>query len=757
MIQRFKSLFEKVLPRFAVNYPWIVLIGFLIITVFFGYQLTNLYIDTDVTKLTTGSEAETRAIETAARDFTVGDPLYLILRGDMNDPLVLQQAADLIAKIREVNYVFEVISPFDTSYFGLSGFLVQSLPVAQRIPTTAAEVQQFRQRLAQSPNGKRMISEDSEAMLVEIYIIGSYTSRGKQTVKELEQILSQEWGPDQFNFTGTAYITHEMDQSIKRDAFLLFPFAALIVVVVLILSFRSWLGFLIPGATVLTAMEITMGLMSWLGYSITLVCVIMTVLLIVIGSADGIHILHKYQEELEFNAGSKKESILLVMEEMIPPCTMTSLTTAVGLISLRTSTVIPVKDFGTFSGFGVMVAYLFTVLGIPALLTVFPEPKMKLNKAKENSSWDIILLRKLAKWVMNHSRGVAVGAVAILVLVGFGLTQNTVEANIARNFRSSRPVATGLRVYEQYFGGSQQVLIVVDTHQPSGALNPEFLPLIDELESYVRTVPLVTHTSSMASLARDFSPDGELHPSLVPLAYQQLPSSLTSVFVSRSQQQKAMIYAWLESSATTQLADTLVKLEQGLKERLPDGVSVTVSGLPKIIQHHMQRFSESQVSSVVWSVLAVLAFLVLYTRSFSEGCVSMIPLLFTIAVNFGIMGWFGIPLDAATVLIGSIAIGLGIDYSVHYISRVNSEVNAGRELADACEVAISTAGRAIVINAATLIAGFMILCFSTFATLMVFGVLMALAMGISCIATVTVLPVMLQIFRNKFSRRVYSD
>ena len=187
----------------------------------------------------------------------------------------------------------------------------------------------------------------------------------------------------------------------------------------------------------------------------------------------------------------------------------------------------------------------------------------------------------------------------------------------------------------------------------------------------------------MASLARDFSPDGELHPSLVPLAYQQLPSSLTSVFVSRSQQQKAMIYAWLESSATTQLADTLVKLEQGLKERLPDGVSVTVSGLPKIIQHHMQRFSESQVSSVVWSVLAVLAFLVLYTRSFSEGCVSMIPLLFTIAVNFGIMGWFGIPLDAATVLIGSIAIGLGIDYSVHYISRVNSEVNAGRELADA--------------------------------------------------------------------------
>lgn len=97
----------------------------------------------------------------------------------------------------------------------------------------------------------------------------------------------------------------------------------------------------------------------------------MPVILIVIGSADGIHILHKYQEELGRNSASKNEIVARVMEKMVPPCTMTSVTTAVGLISLRTSTVIPVKDFGTFSGIGVMVAYVFTLLGIPALWLCF--------------------------------------------------------------------------------------------------------------------------------------------------------------------------------------------------------------------------------------------------------------------------------------------------------------------------------------------------------------------------------------------------
>lgn len=756
MVQWMKNLFKKMLPGFAVKYPWIVILFFVLVIAFFSYQLPKLYIDTDVTKLTTGSEGDTREIETAARDFTVGDPLYLVLRGDMDDPAVLQRAADVLDSIRRLKDVIEVVSPFDMSYYAFTGLFVQAIPVAPQIPTSAFEVEQFRQRLAQSPIGKRMISDNSEAMLLEVYIWGSYSSRGKAAVKQIEQILNEQWGEGQFNMTGTCYLAHAMDQSIRRDVLLLFPLAAFVVVVVFILSFRSLLGFLIPGATVLVALVVCMGLMAWLGYPLTIVSVVLPVIIIVVGSASGIHVLHKYREELDqTDTVNKARAIIFTMELMVPPCTMTALTTAVGLFSLRTSTVIPVKDFGTFSAIGVMVTYLFTVVGIPALLAVFPVPKSKWVSSRRMTHLDTVLLGRIAKWIMNHSTLVAIVGVAIILVMVLGLGRITVEANIARYFRRSSAVSEGIRVYEEYFGGYQQVLIVVDTNQPRGGINPEFIPLVDQLEQYAQTFPLVSHTSSMASIARDVSPDGELHANLVPMAYQYLPQNLTSVYVSRNQQQKVMIYAWLRSSNTTQLAKTLVELEAGLNEQVPEGVSVIVTGLPKIVQHHMQRFSESQVSSTLASLVAVLALLIIFTCSVSEGLLSMIPLVFTIVVNFGIMGWFGFPLDAATVLIGSIAIGMGIDYSIHFISRVHNEVKAGRDITTACEISISTAGHAIVINAGTLIAGFLMLCFSIFSTLSMFGVLMALAMAISCIATVTVLPAMLQALRNKLPRRNY--
>jgi len=753
MKHRLKYFLEHSIPQFSCRHPWLIIISFLAITLAFGVQLPNIYIDTDVAKLTTGSEAETRAIETAARDFIVGDPLYVVLTGDMSNPEILQKAASVIESIRGVANVLEVISPFDASYYSLSGFMVQVLPVAARIPASTAEVEQFRARLSLSPNGKRMISPDNQAMLIEVYISGSYSQRGKKAVQELEALLKQKWGKDNYYLTGTCFLAQSVDMGVRQDVLLLFPLAALIVVAVLIFSFRSWLGVLIPGATIVIALVVSLGLMAWWQVPLTLVSVVLPVILIVVGSADGIHILHKYQEELQ-HTDDKLTAILNAMAEMIPPCTMTSVTTAVGLLSLRTSTVIPVKDFGTFSSIGVMVAYVFAICGIPALLNVMPKPKSK-KVDKSISHMDTVLLERIGRWVMKHTKLVTVIGVSVLLLCAIGIPRITVEANIARYFRNSSTVAKGIRVYEQYFGGSQQVLIVVNTNKPYGALNPQFLPVVDEMEQYVNSFPLISHTLSMASLARDFSPDGELHENLVPLAYQQLPTSLTHVFVSRDQQQKAAIHAWIRSSDTNQLATTLIELERGLNELAPEGVTILVAGLPKVIQHHMQRFSESQISSVVWSTLTVLLLLIVFYRSFVEGFLAMIPLVFTLGINFGFMGWLGIPLDAATVLMGSIAIGMGIDYSIHLISRVNREESVGHDLNTACQISIATAGHAIVINAVTLIAGFLILCFSLFAALSIFGVLMALAMGVSSIAAVTVLPALLQGLSNKIKRRSY--
>lgn len=748
----FESFFSKTLPNLSRRYPWVVMIIFLLITAFFGYQIPKIKIDTDVTSLTTGGEEETRAIETAARDFTVGDPLHVILLGDMEEHETLHEAAAVVDKIRMMPNTMQVVSPFDVEYYTLMGFSVRGLPVAPTIPTNSDEVDQFKARLALSPNGKGMISDDNEALLVDVYLGNGYGNRGKQSVDELEKMLTDVWGEDNFHLAGNSYLAYATDQSIRQDALTLFPLAALIVIMVLLISFKNLYGVLIPGATILVSLIFSLGAMAWCGSPLTIVSVILPVMIIVMGSADGIHILHKYYDEIE-HTDNKGKAIDETMRLMVPPCIMTSITTAVGLFSLRTSSVIPVQDFGTFSGIGVLIALVFALTGIPAMLALLPRPKSITPKAQRAKFSDVTFLRKTGLWVMNHTQLVTVIGIALFILSVVGVMHLTVEANVAMYFRSSSPVAQGIRVYEEKFGGSADVLVIVDTHKPQGTLDPDFLMVIDELENFVHTLPLVSNTSSMASIARDFSPDGELHGEFVAQAYQQLPRNVTSVFLSRDQQQKALIHTKIMSAETTKVSETIHEMELGLQKLSPDEMTVTVAGMPKIIQHHIERFSESQVKSTLWSVLMVFMLMVVFHQSFLVGVLAMLPLMFTIGINFGLMGWLGIPLDAATVLIGSIAVGIGIDYSIHFISRVKTDQYKDSNLKLALQRSITSVGHAIMINAATLIAGFLILLLSRFSILAIFGSLVVLTMGISAVTALTVLPALLHGARKKLIRR----
>jgi predicted RND superfamily exporter protein len=157
----------------------------------------------------------------------------------------------------------------------------------------------------------------------------------------------------------------------------------------------------------------------------------------------------------------------------------------------------------------------------------------------------------------------------------------------------------------------------------------------------------------------------------------------------------------------------------------------------------MESFSQSQAVSLLFSAIIVWLIVSLMFLSIFIGSIAMLPLLFTIVFSLGIMGLTGIPLDAATVLVASISVGVGIDYSIHFIERVKSELKLGNSLERASNKASRTAGRAILINAVTLISGFSILAFSNFLTVSAFGILMTFTMATSSVAALVIIPAIL--------------
>ena len=218
---------------------------------------------------------------------------------------------------------------------------------------------------------------------------------------------------------------------------------------------------------------------------------------------------------------------------------------------------------------------------------------------------------------------------------------------------------------------------------------------------------------------------------------------------------RALVTAQMKTLDAEAMGQVISQVESFLKERYgaESGLQAYLSGTPKVMQRLMNRYVQTQVSSLVSSGIMVGLIVSLLMKSVVLGLFSLIPLAFTVVVNFGIMGFAGLPLDAVTSMISSVAIGIGVDYAIHYISRYRWEAASGQGTAAALERTGTSAGRAIIFNALALIAGFLVLVFSHFRAIAVFGLLISAAMIVSSLAALLVVPLLLNFSAKRQLRK----
>jgi predicted RND superfamily exporter protein len=186
-------------------------------------------------------------------------------------------------------------------------------------------------------------------------------------------------------------------------------------------------------------------------------------------------------------------------------------------------------------------------------------------------------------------------------------------------------------------------------------------------------------------------------------------------------------------------------------ENQSDRYQINFTGVPPLYMKLNDSLVKSQYSSLIIAVIMVLIFIGLIMRSFKSGVFATLPIIATILLLLGFMGITGIPLDIATVLVGSIALGIGIDYSIHMITGFNTHLNAHRDAEKAIEDTILTKGKAVLINVASVAAGFLVLRFAQIVPIQNFGVLIAISMLGSGLAALTLLPVILLFANRKHS------
>ncbi len=634
-------------------------------------------------------------------------------------------------------------------------------PVVQGDTLTDDDVVELRRALAQSTlvDG-RLVSRDRTLAVSALFLKEIAPKEMRKRVASLREWLADHPPPEgvRVHLGGLPYLRSAIVENIRSDQLMLVPLTLLVSMLFLGLTLRWLWGVFLPiGAVGLTAVMVV-GTMALVGEPMNVLNNIIPTLLIIIGISDSIHLVARYREELQRGDGDKLPAVRRMVRTMAAACFLTSLTTAVGLASLATSKTMMLRHFGVTSACGVMVAYVVTLTFVPAVSSWVKPPK---PRTKENGAWIDVALMRLTAWVLK--RPFAILGVAALVLGGSILLATRVEVDHALldQFDESDPVYITTRLLEDKLDGVRPLEVSLTSDVDGRFHDPALLARVDEIARWAEARDEVLSSTSQSTILRQ---------SLFLLSDDH--AALTDPFVSAAQvaalhrvlsardADASPLAAWVTpdarrmrlqikvrdvgAQATMRFIDELDRRLVGSLEGA--GVQVAYTGEAFDGSVGMDAVVHDLLGSLMTAIGIIFVLLSLLFRSLRLGLLSIPPNLLPLVGTMAYMVVRGIPLNAATGIVFSIALGLGVDGSIHVLARFREETRDKGFMAHPALIrAARGTGRAIVVSSVTLAAGFAVLLLSNFIPVRLFGELIAVTVFTTLFATLIVQPALLRV------------
>ncbi|MRR22362.1 hypothetical protein EG830_05205, partial [bacterium] len=546
---------------------------------------------------------------------------------------------------------------------------------------------------------------------------------------------------------------------VNHDALILIPVALVIMLTMLKLSLGDWKSVLVPFLVVILSTAVTMGMIPLLGWKFSIIMCLAPIILISVANNYGIYLVTRHQELRRSDLPlSAREIVRSITGSLNMPVLFSGLTTIAGLLGLLTHSIIPARQVGVLAATGVSLALAMSLLLIPALIYMQHSPGGKLRPRQPERN-DIITraLAGISSVVKGSPGRVLIVSLIITLLLGTGMSFLKIDTNQENFFPGKHPVRKAAEIINTKFGGSQTISVMI-----SGDIkDPAVMERIDGLTRHLRETDGVGSVFSISDVVREMS-KALYEPSEE--GYDMIPSSgeaIAQMFELYNMSGNPDDFKQLMNFENTRAhllvrlskADnkTVRKLHDDIKSNTADfPAKVTTGGYAFIMNDFAQKIIMGQVSSLVFALLTVLILLAVIFRSLKGGLIGSIPLAASIMIQFGVMGIAGIPIDAATALLSSIMIGVGVDFTIQFLWRYKIELEKGLSHNEAVSATYKTTGRSIVINGLSVMAGFSATLLSGFLSIRFFGYLTLLAIGSCLLYALIVIPAFMLWFKPSF-------
>ena len=736
---------------FCVRHPFAIIGIIAAITVLGALQIPRIRIDPRAEIFIAKDNPVRAAYEENKEDFTYHEETFIgVVGDDIFDRQTLEQILTISAETEKIPLVKEVNNLLTIDYIKGSeaGIEVTELAPGGVIPQTQAEMALFKQQVDSWDFFRGLfISEDHTGSLISVIMKeGTETDDLIPIYYDLRGIVEKAdkefRGRNRIFISGVPVVNALMGDYMLRDMRVFIPIVNLVIIATLFLFFRCIRGRKERATTW------TLALLSILKWPMTQVTSTLPVMTIAVGIAYGIHVLENIFSDAE--AGKRgKDGIIGATTRVSIPVIMAGLTTMGGFASLATTDVVPIKQLGWLATFGVMASLIISLTFIPAVLSILDSLGREYIPT-HHTRLDVIgpVLRLFSKLSLRHSSSVIVVSLIILAVSIIGTLKIKSDMDPIKTFKQSSPIRVADDYLNAKFAGTSMFNVVLSGVGPDDIKEPEVLRKIDALEGRLKSIPEVGKVISITDLIKRMNQvmhDDDPRYYTIPESRELVAQYLLLYSFSGGDEierfvnhdfSKAQILLIIKSQASTLAERVFLLIDQFNRQDLAaDGRQVFATGISAITREFNHIVIVGQISSFVLALILVILVTMPIFKSVKLGLFSILPLFIPILINFGLMGFAGVTLNAATAMIASITVGVGIDYSIHFLSRYRHELGISCDINQAIAAAINTSGRAIMYNALAVGAGFIVLVLSNFVPVIQSGYLTALTVLPAFIAT----------------------
>ncbi len=758
--------------RGVIRHRFAVLGVVLLVTLALGAAATRLHVEVDPDRLLPQDHPFIQTLNEVHALF--GDKNLVVVGlfphdGKVFTPAFLKKVAAVTERLKKVPGVnralVQSLAAQQAKDVRGSGDVVTVERIMATPPTDQAGADEVRRRaFANEMMVGTIVAADGSAALVQASFeftpeIPGYRNLHRAVLAAMAETAD---GTFDYRLAGPAIYLSQLSAYAGRMAFY-FPLALVVIGLVHYHAFRTLQALFLPLATALLSVVWAVGLMGLLGVALDPFNTTTPILILAVAAGHAVQVLKRFYEEYE-QLGDVHEAVVSSLVKVAPVMLAAGFVAALSFCSLVTFQTATIRTFGLFTGFGIVSAMIIEMTVIPAVRASLKAPHGR-ETAREAEAHPLLdgFLRWSARLAGSGGRGVLVGTLVILAACAFFATRVNVEQSMKRQFSETDVVRVDDAAINERFAGTNTLVLLVEAPAEGGLEEPAALRAIHDLERRLEKEPgvgsAISFVDYLTRLHRAMTADDSaagVVPATRDLAAQELflyslsggDNDLDTML--DPSHTKAKVRLLVHEDSTRYGLDLLAKAQQMVAETFPPGYRVRYTGTLASTAAATEVMVHGKIRNILQIAVITVAISALLLRSLVGGLLVAVPLALAVAVNFGVMGLLGIPLDTMTSAISAMAVGIGADYAMYFLFRTREELATEPDLQTALERSLATSGKAVLFVSSAVAFGYATLCLSGFAVHVQLGALVALAMLVSSASALIVLPAIIARFRPAF-------